>query len=110
MYSPQLLEKNVTAIYISNGKKKGYTVNIVSGMTRFKFSGAMISLVIALNNSKESGVSGSWTCGVDFLDFDFESIFIDTIQIKKFLRVPGRNRERDRAIVGFGFHTVEWRL
>jgi hypothetical protein len=78
IYSPQLLEKNVTAIYISN-EKNSYTVNIVSGMTRLKFSGAMISLVIALN--KESGMSGSWTCGADFLDFDFESIFI---QPKKF--------------------------
>ena len=74
-------------------------MNIVSGMTRFKFSGAMISLVIALNNSKESGVSGSWTCGVDFFDFDFESIFIN-------IQIFASFGDDDKAIVGFGFHTV----
>jgi len=48
-------------------------VNIVNGMMRLRFSGARISSANAL--TRESGVSGSWTCGVD-LFFDFLSMVV----------------------------------
>lgn len=52
--------------------RRGCTVNIVSGITKLRFSRARISAARA--DTRESGASGSVICGVDFLDFDFLSI------------------------------------
>lgn len=66
-------------------------MNIVTGITRLKFSGARTSSANAL--TRESGASGSWTCAVDFLDLDFLSMVVrsavQTENFKEFQKCRG---------------------